>query len=153
MGLGNEKLDVYRLSLRYVGWGFQRSTQLQGANRVSRDQWLRAGQSIPLNIAEEHGKSSAADRRRFFELARGSASVCAAVQDVLVDCNVLEEKESAPKTQELDRVVIKLSRLGKSDYIEKESQADYLEKEDDFDFDFDPDFEYSSPSDHSHSDP
>ena len=35
-----------------------------------RDQWLRASQSIPLNIAEGNGKSTAADRRRFFEIAR-----------------------------------------------------------------------------------
>jgi len=47
------------------------------------DQWLRASQSIPLNIAEGSGKSTQADRRKFFEIACGSSLECAAIQDVL----------------------------------------------------------------------
>jgi len=151
MGLGHEKLDVYRLAIRYVGWVFQQSGHLNGVNRFARDQWLRASQSIPLNIAEGNGKSSEADRRRFFEIARGSTFECAAIQDVLVECEALDLKDSLPRKHELDRIAIMLSRLGKSDYIIKEPHAAYLKKEDDLDFDFDGDFAYLPEKDISHS--
>jgi hypothetical protein len=37
----------------------------------------------PLNIAEGNGEATDGDRRRFYEMARGSALECSAVQDVL----------------------------------------------------------------------
>jgi four helix bundle protein len=134
MTLGHEKLDVYRPALSYVAWVFERSEQLSGVHRHARDQWLRASQSIPLNIAEGNGKTSEADRRRFFEIARGSALECAAIQDVLVVGKRLEEKESRDRKVERDRMAAMLSRLGKRGYAVQEEPAAYG-----FDFDSDPD--------------
>ena len=73
MGLGHEKLDVYRLSIGYVAWVYEKAGSLTGVHRPARDQWLRASQSILLNIAEGNGRTAQADRRRYFEIARGSA--------------------------------------------------------------------------------
>ena len=81
----HEKLDVYRLAMEYVADSFRIAKDLTGLHRHARDQWLRAAQSIPLNIAEGNGKRSLKDRSRFFDIARGSALECAAIQDVLVD--------------------------------------------------------------------
>jgi len=67
----------------------------------------------PLNIAEGNGKTAEADRRRYFEIARGSALECAAIQDVLVVGKALEEKESRERKVDLDRMAAMLSRLGK----------------------------------------
>jgi hypothetical protein len=53
MTLGHEKLDVYRLSIGYVAWVYEEVETLIGVHRPARDQWLRASQSIPLNIAKE----------------------------------------------------------------------------------------------------
>ena len=86
----HEKLDVYRLSIDYVSFSFQIAKQLSGANRHARDQWLRAAQSIPLNIAEGNGKQSLKDKNRFFEIARGSALECAAIHDILLKCPSIE---------------------------------------------------------------
>ena len=51
MVLGHEKLDVYRLAIGYLAWVFEKSEKLNGAHRHARNQWIRASQSIPLNIA------------------------------------------------------------------------------------------------------
>ena len=58
MGLGHEKLDLYRLSISYVAWVFEKAKALAGIHRPARDQWLRASQSIPLNIAEGNGNNA-----------------------------------------------------------------------------------------------
>jgi four helix bundle protein len=120
MTLGHEKLDVYRLAIGYVAWVFAYSDKLSGSCRHARDQWLRASQSIPLNIAEGNGKTAEPDRRRYFEIARGSVLECAAIQDVLVVSKALPEKESQERKIELDRMAAMLSRLGKRGYTVKE---------------------------------
>ena len=109
MGLGHEKLDVYRLAIRYVAWVFEHSEKLNSVHRHARDQWLRASQSIPLNIAEGNGKTAEGDRRRYFEIARGSALECAAIQDVLVVGKALDEEQSHERKNELDRMAVPLN--------------------------------------------
>ena len=67
----HERLDVYRLSIQYVAFSFAFSygiaKTLARLNRPARDQWLRAAQSIPLNMAEGNGEQSLKDQNRFFE--------------------------------------------------------------------------------------
>ena len=115
MGFGHEKLNVYRLSIDYVAWVYEKAKILKGIHRSARDQWLRASQSIPLNIAEGNGKSTEADRRRFFEIARGSTLECAAIQDVLVVGKALEEQESFERKIELNRIAAMLTKFRKPD--------------------------------------
>ena len=43
---------VYRLALWYAAESFRLTKNPSGLYRHSRDQWLRAAQSIRLNIAE-----------------------------------------------------------------------------------------------------
>lgn len=123
MSFGHEKLDVYRLAIDYVSWVYLISGKLTGVHRHARDQWLRASQSIPLNIAEGNGKSTEADRRRFFEIAKGSAYECAAIQDILVVGDALAANESVVKKNQLDRIAAMLSGLGKRDYSVREPES------------------------------
>lgn len=125
MTLGHESLDVYRLAIGYVAWVYEKAATLEGIHRAARDQWLRASQSIPLNIAEGNGKTADADRRRYFEIARGSALECAAIQDVLVVGKAMEEAESQKRKTELDRMAAMLSRLGGRGYQVRESEEAY----------------------------
>jgi len=125
MTLGHEKLDVYRLAIEYVAWVYESSADLNATHRHARDQWLRASQSIPLNIAEGNGKSAEADRRRYFEIARGSALECAAIQDILVVGKALDETESLKRKQDLDRMAVMLSRLGGRGYCVEENIGAY----------------------------
>ncbi len=84
---------------------------LSGANRHIRDQWLRAAQSIPLNIAEGNGKQSLKDKNRFFEIARGSALECAAIHDMLRAFAAVEEELNRQGKLQLRRIVSMLTRL------------------------------------------
>ena len=141
MTLGHEKLDVYRLSTGYVAWVYKKVKELGGIHRPARDQWLRASQSIALNIAEGNGKSAQADRRRYFEIARGSALECAAIQDVLVVGEALDKSESRERKKELDRIAVMLSRPGGRGYCVKEEVESYGKDKFDSDCDLDLDFD------------
>ena len=107
----HEKLDVYRLAIEYVGETFRIAESLFGLHRHSRDQWLRAAQSIPLTIAEGNGKRSLKDRSRFFDIARGSALECSAIQDVLLISGAISNETSDPMKARLKRIVAMLTRL------------------------------------------
>ena len=76
-----ERLDVYRVALEFQA--LATSIALPVGRRELRDQLDRAALSIVLNTAEGAGRSGAADKARFFSMARGSAMECAAVLDVL----------------------------------------------------------------------
>jgi four helix bundle protein len=86
----HEKLKVYQLSIAFVGWA---DDILNGIPKslAAHNQLDRASTSIPLNIAEGNGRSTPADRCRFFDNARGSALECAACLDVLVARNRADE--------------------------------------------------------------
>lgn len=107
----HERLDVYRLSIEYVASSYRIASMLRGANRPARDQWLRAAQSIPLNIAEGNGKYSLRDKKRFFEIARGSALECAAIHDVLRVYGAVDNQSNGCGKADLKRIVSMLTRL------------------------------------------
>ena len=147
MSLSHEKLDVYRYAINYVSWAFQQCGTLHRAHRHAKDQWLRASQSIPLNIAEGNGKSTSNDRRKYFEVARGSALECAAIQDVLRICGALDATPHEERKRQLDRIAIMLSRLGGRGFSAEEAQGEYGRRQDfdlDLDLDFDFDFDFDS---------
>ena len=107
----HERLDVYRLSIEYVAASFDASGPLNGRHRHARDQWLRAAQSIPLNIAEGNGKRSRKDRARFLDIARGSALESAAIQDVLLVTQGIKVQDDAALKSMLLRIVAMLTRM------------------------------------------
>ena len=115
MSFNHEKLEVYCISLDYVGWVYHYCEGLKG-HRNAKDQLLRASQSIPLNIAEGNGKTTESDRRRYFEIARGSAYECAAAQDILNICGALGNEENEKMKNTLDRIAAMLTKLGKRGY-------------------------------------
>ena len=107
----HDRLDVYGLSIDYVASSFAIAKDLRGCHRHARDQWLRAAQSIPLNIAEGNGKRSLKDRSRFFDIARGSALECVAIQDVLAATEGIDDRAHDELKRLLHRTVSMLTRL------------------------------------------
>ena len=107
----HDRLDVYRLSIGYMAFSYRIAKTLSGLNRPARDQWLRAAQSIPLNIAEGNGKQSLKDKYRFFEVARGSALECASIHDVLHVCDAIDDESNLRGKADLKGIVSMLTRL------------------------------------------
>jgi four helix bundle protein len=121
----HDRLDVYRLAIEYTAESFALTKDLSGIYRHARDQWLRASQSIPLNIAEGNGKRSVKDRARYFEIARGSAFECAAIQDVLTASDGLHADSNREMKIKLKRIVSMLTRMAMKVEAVSESGARY----------------------------
>jgi four helix bundle protein len=79
--LDHERLEVYRHALEFHALAC--SLVPRRGLRVVRDQLERASLGVVLCIAEGAGRTAGADKRRFYEMARGSATESAAVLDVL----------------------------------------------------------------------
>ena len=107
----HERLDVYRLAIEYVTSSYRIAKSLSGVDRHARDQWLRAAQSIPLSIAEGNGKQSLKDKKRFFEIARGSALDCAGIHDILQSLDAIDMETNRIGKTNLKRIVSMLTRL------------------------------------------
>lgn len=89
----HEKLDVYQHAIDFASWV---NELLKGVPKTLavHNQLDRASTSVPLNIAEGNGRYTAADRCRYFDIARGSALECAACLDVLVAKKYIESADS-----------------------------------------------------------
>ena len=141
----HDRLDVYRLSIEYVADAFDISRSLEGLYRHARDQWLRAAQSIPLNIAEGNGKRSLKDRARLLDIARGSALECAAIQDVLVVSGGMSRETDHELKSKLVRIVAMLTRMAMKFDGVSESSTEYNQSVD-YDYDYDYDYEHEHES-------
>jgi four helix bundle protein len=75
-----ERLRVYHVALELQCLA---NTLVPSVNRVLRDQFERASLSIILNLAEGCGRVSRRQKRYHYSVARGSATECAAITDVL----------------------------------------------------------------------
>ncbi|HET8935057.1 MAG TPA: four helix bundle protein [Polyangiales bacterium] len=76
-----ERLDVYHRAIEFLVLFARLISDCPGGNASLTDQLRRAALSVPANVAEGVGRSSIADRRRHYAIARGSAMECAAILD------------------------------------------------------------------------
>ena len=120
-----ETLSVYQESIKFVVWSDE-ILEMLPKNLAVHGQLDRAATSISLNIAEGNGKYTAADRCRFFDIARGSALECAACLDVLVAKKRLVE--AGPGKAILVRIVSMLVGLIRSTSPDRvhEDKASYV---------------------------
>jgi len=107
----HERLDVYWVSIELVAWVAGFADGLDGQARFARDQLLRSSQSIPQNIAEGNGKRQSPERRRYFAIARGSATESAATMDVLVAIGSRSTQQAEEGKRLCRRIVEMLVRL------------------------------------------
>ncbi|MBE0646133.1 MAG: four helix bundle protein [Bacteroidetes bacterium] len=107
----HEALDVYKVSLEFNQWAKQVCRRLNSMNRSLHEQMIRAADSILLNIAEGNGKRAGADRKRYFESARGSSAECAAIIDILRTSEVIRPNEADHAKELLNRIAAMLTKM------------------------------------------
>lgn len=88
-----EKLIVYQKAKAARKATFGLLARKNKLDRIISDQLNRAIMAIILNIAEGTGKSSKADKRNFFTIARGSVYEVVAIIDILSDDGILNKED------------------------------------------------------------
>jgi four helix bundle protein len=78
----HDRTRIYPITLELIDLAREVIEQLPTGYGFLADQLRRAAASVSLNFAEGCAKDSAKERRRFFNIARGSACEVAAVLDV-----------------------------------------------------------------------
>ena len=120
--LDHEELRVYQEALKFAARTEIVLQQTKKADEVY-DQLDRARTSILLNIAEGNGRHTAADRCRFFDIARGSALECAACLDLLSIKKVVPPMELQSDKEILKNIVSMLVGLIRNNSTERMHEA------------------------------
>jgi len=81
--LDHERLRVYQLAIRFTALALRINEQLPRGCAKLADQLWRSSTSTPANIAEGVGKRSMAERRNYYDHARGSAFESGAHLDIV----------------------------------------------------------------------
>ena len=89
--LNHQKLDVFTISRTFVFECYKLCNTLPSDERFGMiSQIRRAAVSVYLNIAEGASRKSAIERKRFYEIARGSAIEIDAALDIANDLGYLK---------------------------------------------------------------
>src|SRR5262245_19766530 len=104
-----DRLDCFRVAVAFQAMAADLCSQ-RGLGAL-RDQLDRASVSVVLNIAEGAGRRTPADKAHFFTIARGSATECAAVLELLAVRCLLTPEAHRHGRGLLIRIVQMLTRL------------------------------------------
>ena len=109
-----EKLDVYKLAMEFLALALKIAQQLPLGYSDLGDQLKRAAMSAPQNIGEGAGKRTAADCRKYFDNARGSAMECGVHLDICAAGSLADSAMIRLGKELLEREVAMLTRLSQS---------------------------------------
>jgi four helix bundle protein len=109
----HEKLDVYQVAVILVVLIDEVVEHLPRGRAYLADQLLRAGTSVPLNIAEGAGEYSASEKIRFYRMARRSATECASIFDVCRHLKLIDEMRYMKGRELLTRIVAMLTKMAR----------------------------------------
>ena len=114
--LDHEKLDVYKVAreLSREVYRLTRKVRPRHDRGDLLNQVFRCTASIPLNIAEGSGETSAGRKAYFYRISRGSATELAAGLDHMVDMGMLSEDDTAKAKELIVRIVSMLFQLTRS---------------------------------------
>lgn len=106
--LNHQKLDIYGISRQFVSECYKLTKELPIQEKFGMiTQIRRAALSVHLNIGEGASRKSPAERKRFYEIARGSVIEIDAALDVANDLNYVTVAEA----RNLGSVMISCFRL------------------------------------------
>jgi four helix bundle protein len=93
--LNHQKLDVYSVTRQFVLECYKLCKVLPNDERFGMiTQIRRAALSVHLNIAEGASRKSEVERKRYFEIARGSVIEIDAALDIANDLNYITEVQT-----------------------------------------------------------
>jgi four helix bundle protein len=107
----HEKLDVYRAAIELVVQIDKIVEQFPRGRAYLADQLLRAGTSVPLNIAEGAGEYSSSEKIRFYRMAKRSATECAGIFDICKQLKIVDEELFIKGRELLVRIVSMLTKM------------------------------------------
>ena len=106
-----EKLDVYRLSLKFAK-EVAKSTENSPRGHWSLvDQFRRASTSIALNIAEGAGRYAKGEKKQFYSIAKGSAYECVPLVSLFNELNLIGKETASTWKDSLQRICQMLTKL------------------------------------------
>ena len=109
--LAHEKLDVHQCAAQFLAVAARIIERVPSGNAFITDQLKRAALSIPLNVAEGVGKTTEAEKRRYFSIARGSAMECGALLDATRILGLATDEQVDPGKALIERIVSMLSKM------------------------------------------
>lgn len=107
----HERLEVYRAAIELVAIADEIADQLPRGRGKLADQLSRASISVPLNIAEGAGRYGKKEKQHAYRIARGSAMECAAIVDVWVTLELVNDERNRTAKELLLRIVSMLTKL------------------------------------------
>jgi four helix bundle protein len=111
MSFDHERLDVYQRALEVLDLCDAIVEQMPPGRAHLKDQLDRAATSIVLNIAEGAGEFSPDEKRRFYRIARRSATEAAAILQIVHRRGHADETRAQEARALLVRVVSMLVRM------------------------------------------
>jgi four helix bundle protein len=107
----HDRLDVYQRAVQLLDVVDQIIEQMPPGRAHLKDQLDRAATSVVLNIAEGAGEFSPRDKRRFYRMARRSATESAAILEVVARRKQAPEHLLRDALELLHRIVSMLVRM------------------------------------------
>ena len=92
--LSHTKLDVFKVSKEFVLSCYKETRSFPSEERFAMIQQIRrAALSVHLNVAEGCSRKSVAERKRFYEIARGSVIEIDAALDIAVNLGYITKEK------------------------------------------------------------
>lgn len=113
MSFDHERLDVYQRALEFLDQCDSVIDELPSGRAHLKDQLDRAATSIVLNVAEGAGEFSPHEKRRFYRIARRSATESAAILHIMARRGHAPADSAQHARDLLGRIVSMLVRLTK----------------------------------------
>ena len=107
----HEKFIVYQRAIEFVELADYALTNFPDGKAYLNDQLKRASSSIALNIAEGAGEFSPNDKKRFYRMARRSATECAAIIDICDKFKLIKQSDKIKARELLIHIVRMLTKL------------------------------------------
>jgi len=113
--LNHQKLDVFTVAKSFTLACYRFTKSLPTEEKFNMAQQIRrAGLSVFLNIAEGCSRKSITERKRFFEISRGSLVEIDAILDLCMELNYNNKEDLQNMGELMQRTFSMLSKMLKA---------------------------------------